>query len=468
MLRIGNIRSRIVLSTLVVVVLAIASMGSLAVWLLRDSVAESVRRDVKRTVALVEQTGFLSSPNILEEVSRFLKAEVVSLSPRGVVLTSSLDPARRETFDKVLQALWLKDPRGTRLYELEIAGQQWTIGLTVLERSGSGSAEESPAAGVALIYSGHRLTMRQRSAQIPLIVLTIVMLGLAMGAGFFVARTVVKPIEQLARSAARIGDGDFEARLDLRTGDEIETLSRALTVMIENLREAQVSLDRSEKLAALGRFAGALAHEVRTPLTAISMLLSLEQESMAEGRTKDALTMALGEIEKLSLLSTKLLTFVRGPSVDLVAASLEPVIDEILLLLRQQFEHHKVEVKKELLEELPLVPLDAQAFRHVILNLLQNAAESMADGGLLRISARLLGERVQLEIADQGCGISEEAADSVFEAFYTKKNGGTGLGLAITKAIVESHNGSIGHHPGAEGGTVFVVELPTKLEDERG
>ena len=238
--------------------------------------------------------------------------------------------------------------------------------------------------------------------------------------------------------------------------------------MIDNLREAQVSLDRAEKMAALGRFAGALAHEVRTPLSSISMLLSLEQEKMAEGRTREALTMALAEIEKLSLLSTKLLTFVRGPSIDLKPGSLSAVIEEILSLMAGQFEHLKITIDRNLAGPLPEVMMDSGAFRHVILNLVQNAVDAMPFGGRLTISTRHEGDRVFLEIADEGVGIAESDAHFVFEPFFTKKSGGTGLGLAITKAIVEAHNGLIRHFSGAVKGTIFVVELLSSAVHDKG
>lgn len=465
-MRFGNIRSRIVLSTFVLVVLAIASLGTLAVWLVRGAVAESVRRDVERTVGLVERTGFLSSPNILEQISKFLKADVVSLSDKGFVLTSSLEPSRRASWEKHLKELWAKGEKGTKgteLYEIEIGAEPWTVGLTRLGAPDKGSPDLG-IRGVALIYKGHRLSAKQRSAQVPLIVLTGVMLSFAMASGIYVARTVVKPLEQLAGSAQRLGKGDFEARLDIRTGDEIETLSQSLTVMVENLRQAQVDLDRAEKLAALGRFAGALAHEVRTPLTSISMILSLEREKLEEGRSREALTMVLGEIEKLSLLSSKLLTFVRGPSVQLEKQALGPIIEEIMTLLKGQFEHLGISVERIDEDALPDLALDASAFRHVILNLTQNAMDAMPDGGRLIVQTRKIPGGALLEIVDEGKGLEEGRSESLFEPFFTTKKGGTGLGLAITKAIVEAHHGEISFRPNKDRGTVFAVQLREDIE----
>lgn len=472
MLRMGNIRSRIVLSTFVLVVLAIASMGTLAVWLVRGAVAESVRRDIERTVGLVERTGFLSSPNILEQISQFLKADVVSVNEKGFVLTSSLDPAKREAWETVLKELWSRESQGTELHELEIDGQPWTVGLTRLTLPDKASADLG-IRGVALIYKEHRLSARQRAAQVPLIILTFVMLSFAMASGIYVARTVVKPLEQLAASAQSLGKGDFEARLDIRTGDEIETLSQSLTVMVENLRQAQVDLDRAEKLAALGRFAGALAHEVRTPLTSISMILTLEREKLEEGRSREALSLVLGEIEKLSLLSSKLLTFVRGPSVQLEMQALGPIIDEIMALLKGQFDHLGIHLKRIENETLPDLALDASAFRHVILNLTQNAMDAMPEGGTLTIQTTAKGGEVLLEIGDEGSGMEEAHRESVFEPFFTTKKGGTGLGLAITKAIVEAHRGKIDFRSGANGGTIFAVHLceditESEVQESRG
>ena len=230
------------------------------------------------------------------------------------------------------------------------------------------------------------------------------------------------------------------------------------------LESARRQLGRSERLSALGALVSGVAHELRTPLAYIMNNVFLVRQRLQRPQPPPGdelaplLDEALSGAERIQRIVGELRK-VGESSQHRRAASLDEVVRPAVELFRST---HTGSVRLVAdLRPTPSVDADAQQLQQVVLNLLQNAAEAMGQGGEVRISTVATGAWARLVVQDQGPGIPDEARPHVFDEFFTTKEEGTGLGLAIVRRIVDHHRGNVRFETG-ERGTTFVVELPLK------
>lgn len=225
-----------------------------------------------------------------------------------------------------------------------------------------------------------------------------------------------------------------------------------------NMRQQMARMDR---LASLGRMSAGIAHEVRNPLTGVSLLLDELHDRLLGNETDQRLIRrALGEIERLELLVNEMLRFSSMPAPQLALGQAEAVVQESLFLIRKQCQRQKVELIEHIEQELPQVRLDVDRLKQVLLNLYNNALDAMPEGGTLTISVEKSESAIIVSVIDTGVGIPAEQIPLVFEPFYTSKGQGTGLGLSISYNIISDHGGEIDveSRPGEE--TIFSFSLP--------
>lgn len=226
----------------------------------------------------------------------------------------------------------------------------------------------------------------------------------------------------------------------------------------EELREETLRLDR---LASLGKLAAGIAHEIRNPLTGISLLLDdLHDRSHLSNEERELLRKALEEIERMERLITSLLSFAAPPRAELRAGDLTTAVSSLVLLVRRPCEKQGVHLNLHLPEGLPTCRFDAEKLQQALLNLVKNALEAMPDGGELAIQVRNDGDSNLISVSDSGAGIEPNDLEQVFEPFFTRKGAGTGLGLSITKRIVEEHGGSLSVVSNLDQGACFCIRLP--------
>ena len=235
-------------------------------------------------------------------------------------------------------------------------------------------------------------------------------------------------------------------------------------------RRLEQALFESEKLAATGRLAASIAHEINNPLEAIqNALYLLVQRIPKEDPNARFLGIAIKETARMSRILKQMLGFYR-PAKDLVPTDCNALVDEADALLAKRLRERNVRIEKYLDRGLPKVMASADQIKQVVLNLILNAAEAMPRGGPITVtsegqaagpSALGRGDAVRIQVADLGPGIAEELLPHIFEPFFsTKGEKGTGLGLWVSAGIAQSHGGrlQVRNRPG--GGTVFSLTLP--------
>jgi PAS domain S-box-containing protein len=231
----------------------------------------------------------------------------------------------------------------------------------------------------------------------------------------------------------------------------------------EELQRSQAQLIRSEKLAATGRLAVSLAHEINNPLQAIQNFLHLSLDyEVGDNKRREFLEMAREETSRLITLVQQTLEFYRPAQAQAGPVDINAAVERVLALSRKKLQHSDVQVELKLAENLPPVQGMPDQIAQVFLNLIVNAAEAMSDGGQLRIESRADSGHVEVLFADNGPGIAPEDLAHIFEPFYTTKDSGTGLGLAVSYNIIESHGGTIGVESVPGHGTTFTVRLPSE------
>jgi two-component system sensor histidine kinase HydH len=234
-----------------------------------------------------------------------------------------------------------------------------------------------------------------------------------------------------------------------RARADAQTIERQLTELAASQREAA----QNEKLAAIGRLAAGVAHEVRNPLGVIRASAAMVQEGFDEtDESYRACRFICEESDRLNALITALLTFARPAEPRRTAVHAEKLLDRALELVRQPVEQRRIDVRRESLGSVPALFVDPDLLSQAVFDLLTNGLEAVAEGGRIALRVRATGGVVEIDVADDGPGVPETDADQVFEPFFTTKASGTGLGLAMTARIAQAHGGHVAVVPDAGAG----------------
>jgi len=252
--------------------------------------------------------------------------------------------------------------------------------------------------------------------------------------------------------------------------DELSDEYKGQVLLISNLTELKLlekEMRENERLAAVGRMAAAVAHEVRNPLSSIKGLaLLLKGKFAADSRESETAGLLIHEVERINRTVSELLSFARPASLALKKVSLRDILDENIRLISSDAQSSKIEIS--LVADVNLKPVlgDEDRLNQVFINILLNAVQSMEKGGSLKVRAHNSekGDTVVVTIQDTGCGIAQENMVQLFYPYFTTKPGGTGIGLAISQKIVSDHKGSIKVDSTPGHGTTVAVELPVYTE----
>lgn len=294
-------------------------------------------------------------------------------------------------------------------------------------------------------------------------------------------RWIFRPLRLLGHGSRRVAAGDFGYRIQLDTRDEMAELADALNDMTERFQEIRDDLDRqvqlrtrevirSEQLASVGFLAAGVAHEINNPLASIAMCAESLEGRLGDPGADDAaaqvtrryLELIQAEAFRCKGITEKLLDFSRLGEVRRQATALVPLVVDVAEMLRHvgRFAGRTVDIARE---QDALVMANPQEIKQVVLNLLVNALDSIDEQGRVRVEVRRGGGEGVLVVTDDGCGMTEEVLEHLFEPFFTRRRAGqgTGLGLSIVQRIVADHGGRIeATSPGPGQGATFRVRLP--------
>lgn len=258
--------------------------------------------------------------------------------------------------------------------------------------------------------------------------------------------------------------------------DLLQTLAGSVAVAVENaqlyaevndyaraLERSQAQLIQAEKMAAIGRLAASIAHEINNPLQAIHNTIHLAMtDRLPPEKRAEYLEMAQKEAERLIEIVQRMLEFYRPSKGGIVQTDVNHLLRNALVIADQRLRHGHIRVSARFAESLPPILGVPDQLTQVFLNIVINAMEAMPEGGSLRVGTMLTEDRrwVLIAFQDSGPGLTAEQIAHLFEPFYTTKPSGTGLGLAISYGIVERHGGTIevSSQPGQ--GATFIVRLP--------
>ncbi|MFN3763164.1 MAG: ATP-binding protein, partial [Anaerolineae bacterium] len=261
--------------------------------------------------------------------------------------------------------------------------------------------------------------------------------------------------------------------------DLLQMLAGSLAVAVENaqlyaevndyaraLERSQAQLIQAEKMAAIGRLAASIAHEINNPLQAIHNTIHLAMtDRLPVEKRREYLGMAQKEVERLIEIVQRMLEFYRPSKGGIVQVDVNRLLQDALAIAEKRLQHGRIQVSARFAEKLPPILGVPDQLTQVFLNIIINAVEAMPDGGELRVGTLLTEDQrwVLVAFRDSGPGLTAEQIAHIFEPFYTTKPSGTGLGLAISYGIVERHGGTIevSSQPGQ--GATFVVRLPVPL-----
>jgi nitrogen-specific signal transduction histidine kinase len=266
--------------------------------------------------------------------------------------------------------------------------------------------------------------------------------------------------------------------------DELGAVVATVSVMqdvsrlreLERRRIEQILFD-SEKLAATGRLAASIAHEINNPLEAIKNALYLLTNKMdPDDPNAKFLQIATKETDRVSRILRQMLGFYRPPKME--PTDINRLIEDSESLIEKHLRQHRVKIENDLDQRLPHVIASSDQIKQVLLNLMLNAQQAMPQGGTLFVSTRvshgadpefLMSDSIHIQIRDTGNGIAEEHLPHIFEPFFsTKDEKGTGLGLWVSQGIVQAHGGSIKLRSREGRGTTFSVALPIGGPTEHG
>jgi signal transduction histidine kinase len=376
------------------------------------------------------------------------------------------------------QALKAKEPLIQEVTMPTLQGRGYDVAIPIFV-PGSGHKWGTIRIGFSLAQAIWEIRKTTKN----LVLLGIIAIVLGTVEAVFLARRITKPVQRLVGGVNEVAKGNYDHAITVASQDEIgylaqrfEEMRTALRDYIANLaaekrhlqeanaliQATQEQLIQSEKLAAVGKLAARVAHEVNNPLAIIRTSLDIVSKRLPSGdRNKENLDIVEEEIERIARTIRQLFDFSR-PASDVSLLQVNEVIQNLMKFMEATLAAHQIESRLELADELPRVRMSLDQLKQVLLNLIKNAQEAMPQGGRLLITTTPHPGGLIMGVADDGIGIPQEQLPLLFKSFFTTKKPeeGRGLGLSVSANIIKSYGGDIGVESEPGQGTVFRVFLP--------
>ncbi len=249
-------------------------------------------------------------------------------------------------------------------------------------------------------------------------------------------------------------------------------ISGAIMVMVDlsDIKRLQQELYQAEKLSTVGSLAAGMAHEIKNPLVAIRTFIQLFQEARGDlNEYKEFSKTALEQVERINKIIQDLLSFSQPTEITFSPCKVNLLVDDVVNLVMPKIREKDIKVEKKYDLEMPIVMLDADRIKQVLLNLILNGIEAMGEKGVLTLGTRFerggdshTEDYVQIWVRDTGEGIKPEDMSRIFDPFFSRKKGGSGLGLSVVQRIVYDHRGKIDVESEPGKGSCFKIILPAR------
>jgi two-component system nitrogen regulation sensor histidine kinase NtrY len=316
------------------------------------------------------------------------------------------------------------------------------------------------------------LALRQREIEreideldrgVHLAALCFVLVGAAIG--LYMAERIADPVRRLTRATGRIARGEFDARIAVKSVDELRRLVDAFNSMAAELKAQRVQLERTHRLEAWAEMARQVAHEIKNPLTPIQLSAEHLQRVHADrgeplGPVLDScVTSILSQVRLLRQISSEFSSFASSPTARRAPVDLPELVAEVVNPYRIGLQG-RIEIHNGVRAALPPVHVDRTLVARAMVNIIENALHAMPGRGSLTIEAAAEPGGVRLTVTDTGVGMDEDALRRVFEPYFSTKATGTGLGLPIARRNIELNGGTIAVTSAKGAGTTVTLRLP--------
>jgi two-component system NtrC family sensor kinase len=468
----------------------------------------------------------LDEPDIVDKIIEDIgKQEGIQrvrvLGKDGIIAHSNFQPEIGKRIDREAEHCSACHEGGKVLTEIphhkkwrifDSAGQQLLGNMEVIRNDtscSSASCHKHPASQsvlgiVDITYSLGEINQTMKAHVVNMVAVSIgFILLISISAGWLLHRMIYVPLRDLDKGARRLASGNFDNAIPVRAGDEFGSLARSSNAMMaalkksrqdlqewvqtleqkvnertEELRLAEAEVARGEKLASIGQLAAGIAHELNNPLTGVLTFTHLLRKKMPDG-SQDAedLDLVIRETKRCAAIIRRLLDFAREKVPEKALVNLNGLIEETVRFVERSAALQHIEIAIVLDPDLPLLFVDADLIKQVLMNILVNAQQAIEEHGKIVVQScvrkgrRLPGTStepmpvVEIAVSDTGCGIPKANLQRIFDPFFTSKEvgKGTGLGLSVSYGIVRSHGGEIEVESKEGEGTTFRIYLPARL-----
>lgn len=291
------------------------------------------------------------------------------------------------------------------------------------------------------------------------LLLAVLITAALLGAAGVLATSIQlhRGISDITRGLAALKD-DFGHGLSERK-DELGEISRAINEMAGVRRRLEAELRREDRLRTTGRLVASIAHEIRNPLNSIRLCMQLLEQRLDKNTLRpEDFRLVRDEVDRMNHLLSDLLAFQQGRPPQMKMQPVYPLLERCIQLTSPEAEKRGVRLLLQANKPDLAAYVDERQFMQVVMNLVLNAIEATVEQGAVTITLRSGPGRVEVEVSDQGPGLTIEQQEHLFEAFYTTKSNGAGLGLAVSRELMQGMGGQLQYKPG-NGGATFVAEL---------
>lgn len=389
-------------------------------------------------------SGILLDENLLQKIKGLSDTEIVITDKRGGIVTSTYMGAS----DFSLRDILFSGRDDFQLIKFPIKGVSGDI------------------VGDMYILKENYLPQLVAKAHLTLFIIFLFITSISSIIVSMILKRLTLPIIRLREGAERIGRGYFHHRIETVSGDELGELALGFNRMAENLerlQEMEERLNQSERLASIGKFAAAIAHEINNPIGNIIGLAKLMRRDVSDDGLKTDLDTIIRNADRCGRIIKDLLLYSRQSPPEKERVSIKDLVEEAVRSAKNMLDSKKIEIMVQTEEDLPYMNIDPLQVSQVINNLIRNSIQSIESEGRIIVKvSRPRNNYVGIEVSDTGCGIDEEIKDKIFYPFFTtKKVGeGTGLGLAISHSIIQNHGGDISVQSKKGEGSKFIIRLP--------